>query len=85
MNQRKAIPANGRRFNPSVIVFEFALSHEPGSPGSAGTEMKISQNPAIVSRENTIPAIAAAFGVFRFVRLKASFSATACSLRHRPE
>jgi acetate CoA/acetoacetate CoA-transferase beta subunit len=34
---------------------------------------------ATVSRENSIPAMAAALGVFRFVRLRDSFGVTACS------
>jgi hypothetical protein len=85
MNHRKAIPANGTRFNPSATGVRIRTEPQPGSWGSAGTEIHSSQNAATVNKENSIPAMAAAFGVFRFVRLKASFGVTACASQRSSE
>jgi hypothetical protein len=64
MNHRKATPENGTRFNARAIVPVSVTSHAPRSSGSAGMERRSSQKIANSKREKTIPAIAAAFGVF---------------------
>jgi hypothetical protein len=61
------------RFNAKITVLEFALSHSPDSKGSLGTKIRSSENAAINRAENSIPAIAAAFGVFNLDRINLSF------------
>ena len=63
INQRNAIPAKGIKFIASVTAPEFVRSHAPDSCGSSGTEARMSQNAAIIKRENSKPAMAAALGV----------------------
>ena len=46
------------------------LSHAPDSCGSSGTEILNSQNARISRIEKSIPAIAAALGVFRLARVR---------------
>ena len=74
MNHKKATPANGMRFSASATVLALVASHAQDSNGSAGTERRSSQKIVNMRREKAIPAIAAAFGVFRFawVRLACS-------------
>jgi len=64
INHRKATPANGTRFNATVTARVSVASHAPGSSGSAGIEVRSSQRINSRSSEKTIPAMAAAFGVF---------------------
>src|SRR6516165_10624753 len=80
INQRNAIPANGTKLSASAMVLELVRSHEPGSCGSAGTEIRRSEKAAIRRKENSIPAIAAAFGVRKFARNRYSFGMLARSL-----
>jgi hypothetical protein len=68
MNQRKATPANGTRFNASITVLVLPVSQTPDSRGSAGIERRSSHNITIISTAKTMPATAAAFGVFRRAR-----------------
>src|SRR5436190_24199748 len=63
MNQRNAIPANGTSSTATRTCFEWLLSHSPDSCGSAGTEARRRTTIATSRTENSIPAIAAAFGV----------------------
>jgi hypothetical protein len=65
INHRKATPANGTRFNAIVIALVSVPSQAPGSSGSAGIEVRISHRIDSRSSEKAIPAMAAAFGVFR--------------------
>jgi hypothetical protein len=66
MNHKKAIPANGMRFTASATFRELVWSHEPGSCGSVGIDARNSQKTMTSRTEKSIPAIAAALGVFRF-------------------
>src|SRR6516164_825446 len=70
MNHRNAIPANGTRLTARATVLDSDLSHDPGSCGSSGTEILNSQRTKKSRIENSIPAIAAALGVFRFARVR---------------
>src|SRR5262249_11330112 len=45
---------------------------QTGSLGSAGTEVQSSQNAATASTENKMPAMAAALGVLKFVRVSSA-------------
>jgi hypothetical protein len=72
MNHRKATPSNGTRFMASATVLEFVSSQAPGSSGSVGTERRSNKTISVNKIEKTIPAIAAAFGVFRLVRVSVS-------------
>src|SRR6478609_5454525 len=72
MNQRNAMPTNGIRFNASVTALEFVASQVPGSAESAGTEIRSNPKTATINTENTMPAIAAAFGVRKLVRERES-------------
>src|SRR5712672_3473014 len=74
MNHKKATPAKGTRFNASATVLESVASHAPGSSGSDGTERQSSQIIANRRAEKAMPAIAAAFGVFRRATERAPFS-----------
>src|SRR3974390_2326108 len=69
MNHKKASPANGTRFNAKATRVELVVSHAPGSRGSLGTEIRSSPNTARSRTQNRMPAIAAAFGVFKFDRV----------------
>src|SRR5436305_2714671 len=64
IDHRKATPANGTRFKASVIRLVLATSHAPESSGSSGIDGRSSAKIANINSENTIPATAAAFGVF---------------------
>src|SRR3974377_202423 len=70
MNHRKAMPANGTRLSASATALELLCSQAPGSWGSAGAEMRNSQKTVSNRMENSIPAIAAAFGVLKLVRVR---------------
>jgi hypothetical protein len=52
------------RFNAKPTENELVLSHSPGSAGSLGREIRSNENAATNKAENSIPAIAAALGVF---------------------
>src|ERR1700674_962400 len=77
MNQRKATPANGTRFNASAVVLVLVVSHVPDCSGSAGMDCRSSQKIANITREKTIPAIAADFGVLRRARVRVPCSGIA--------
>jgi hypothetical protein len=57
MNQRKAIPENGTRFNARMIcrLRPGSASHEP-SPGPPGTAVRTSTSAAVSRRANNTPA-----------------------------
>lgn len=75
MNHKKAMPTNGTMFNATATVLALVASQAPGSCGSAGTELRRSQNTAISRTENSIPAIAAALGVLRLCLVSESTGA----------
>ncbi len=64
INHMKATPANGTKFNATVIALVSVASQAPGSSGSAGMEVRSSHRINNRSSEKAIPAMAAAFGVF---------------------
>src|SRR5215208_1371901 len=74
MNHRKATPANGTKFSASDTGPDSAAIQAPESIGSDGTERRSSQSIVIRRTEKTMPAIAAAFGVFIPARAGASTS-----------
>ena len=49
MNHKKAMPANGMRFNPitTVVLRPASVSHVPGAPGWAGTD-SLSSTSAVI-------------------------------------
>jgi hypothetical protein len=59
MNHKKAMPANGTRYDECATAPELVLSQVPSSSGLARTESRINKRPEIMRTENTIPAIAA--------------------------
>jgi hypothetical protein len=56
----------------NATVLEFVSSQAPGSSGSVGTERRSSNTIRVNKIEKIIPAIAAAFGVLRLVRVSVS-------------
>jgi hypothetical protein len=58
------MPPNGVRFKARDTSSELVSSQAPGSSGSAGTARHSSQRLQIRRIEKTIPAMAAARGVF---------------------
>ena len=66
INHRKAIPANGMRFSPTAtaVLFPESVSHPPATAELAGAESLSRVSDAIRSTEKTMPASAAARGVF---------------------
>jgi hypothetical protein len=72
MNHRKAIPANGITFKARPAAGALVASHSPCSRGSEGTDARKSQNVAVIRMEKAMPAVAAAFGVFKSAGLSGS-------------
>jgi hypothetical protein len=70
INHRKAMPANGSRCSARLTVFQLTASHVPASCGLAGTDIRMSTRLMMSRVENTIPATAAARGVFKGARVK---------------
>jgi len=56
----------------SATLLELVESQAPGSSGSSGTERRSRETITTSSMEKMIPAIAAAFGVLRLVRVSIS-------------
>jgi hypothetical protein len=63
MNHRNATPANGMRFNAIAAWRQSSASHSPASVALPGTALRNRMKIAMSRIANTIPAIAAAFGV----------------------
>ena len=57
INHRKAIPANGTKFNATVTALVSVASHAPGSSGSAGIEVRSNHRINNMSSEKAIPAM----------------------------
>ena len=82
MNQRKAIPANGTRFNPiaKVLLCPESVNQLPATSAWGGDEILSSTRDEISSTEKMIPATAAARGVLSWLPARKGPSPSALSL-----